>query len=156
MGKINSPNQVVLVTSRYKGKDNIIALTWHTRTSFQPYLFLISVDKTRFSYGLIKKSKCFVVNFMPYELSEKVAYCGCCSGRSVDKFEESGLTKEEAEKVNCCRIKEALAYFECGVVNEVETGDHVVFVGKVLKSELKKEGKRPFQTEGNNFTTTVD
>ena len=156
MGKINSPNQVALVTSRGKGKDNIIALTWHTRTSFQPYLFLISVDKRRFSYGLIKESGCFVVNFMPYELGEKIVYCGNHSGRDVDKFKETGLGREDAEDVNCCRIKEALAYLECEVVNEVETGDHVIFVGKVLKSGFKKDGKRPFQLVSNEFTTTVD
>lgn len=156
MGKINNPNQVVLITSKYNDKDNAMALTWHTKTSFQPNLFLISIGKERYSYNLIKQSKCFVVNFMPYELRDKIVYCGTKSGKNVDKFKETGLEKEEAETINCCRIKQAVAFLECKVVNSFETGDHVVFVGEVLKSKFKKKNKRPFQLEGVKFTTTVD
>ena len=156
MSKINNPNQVVLVTCRHAGKDNIIAMTWHTKTSFQPNLYLISVDNSRFSHELISKSKCFCINFMPYELSEAIKYCGTHSGRDVDKFKETGLTKIECETINCCRIKEALAYVECKVINSFATGDHTVFVGEVTKQEFIKEGKRPFQLDRLKFTTTID
>ncbi len=45
MSKINCPCQVVLITSEYKDKDSILAMTWHTKISFQPNLYLISVGK---------------------------------------------------------------------------------------------------------------
>lgn len=153
MGKINNPNQVALITSSYKGKDNMLAMTWHTKTSFQPNLYLISVDKTRFSCELIKKSKCFVINYMPYSLSKEIIYAGTHSGRHVDKFKETGLTKEKADKIPCCRIKEAVAFVECKVIKEVETGDHIVFIGKVLNAKFKRKDKRPFQLDKLKFTT---
>lgn len=154
MGRISNPNQVVLVSSRYKGKDNLIAMTWWTKTSFQPNLYLISVDKKRHSHELIKKSKCFVINFMPYELSKEVLYCGSKSGRDVDKFKETKLTKQEAEKIDCCRIKEALAFVECKVIKEVDSGDHTVFIGEVVNAKFKKKGKRVLQLDRSKFTTT--
>jgi len=76
----------------------------------------------------------------------------------MDKFKESGLTKEEADNIDCVRIKEAIGYHECEVVNEVDAGDHTIFIGKVVNSELKKETKRLFQgsssAKGYGFTTT--
>jgi len=154
MGKINNPNQIVLVTSRYKGKDNIITMTWWTKTSFQPNLYLISVGHIRHSHEMISKSKCFVINFMPFELSKEILYCGKSSGKGVDKFKETGLHKEEAEKIDCCRIKEALAFVECRVIDSFVTGDHTVFIGKVVNADFKKEGKRPFQLDRDVFVTT--
>ena len=52
MTSITNPNQVILVTSRYKSKESIITLCWHMRTSFNPELFAISIGKKRFSLAL--------------------------------------------------------------------------------------------------------
>jgi len=158
-----NPRQVVLVTSggsvdligKRVTKDNIFTLSWHSPLSFEPEMYGISVGKTRFSYRLIKESKVFVVNFIPHELKEQALYCGRASGMSVDKFKETGLTKEECDSIDCCRIKESSAYLECEVVDEFEVGDHVFFVGKVLKNVVNDDKKRLFYTGGNRFTTTV-
>jgi len=156
MTSITNPNQAILVTSRHNKKESIITICWHMRTSFRPELFAISVGKKRFSFELIKNSKCFAVNFMPFNLEKETIYCGTHSGKNVDKFKETGLTKEECSKINCPKIKEALGYFECKVVKEITTGDHVIFVGEVLTSKLNKKGKRLFQVEDLKFTTTLD
>ena len=164
MIQIAAPRQTVLITCRSHikvltkevVKDNIITIDWHMPTSFNPELYAISIGKTRFSMELIRKSRAFVVNFMPYSLKDKVLMCGRVSGKHVDKFKETGLTKAEAEKLDCPRIKEALAWLECEVINEIETGDHIIFIGKVVKSELMKKDKRVFHIEGDNFTTTLD
>ena len=123
---------------------------------FDPNLYAISVGKTRFSAELIRKSKVFAVNFMPYKLKEKALFCETHTGRHMDKFEETGLTKEESEKIDCPLIKEALAYMECEVVNEFETGDHIIFVGKIIDAKSRKAGKRLFQKDHTTFTTTVN
>jgi len=158
------PRQAILVSCRSEAKarfsnenevkDNIIALSWHSPVSFEPELYAIMLSKGRFSYKLIKESKVFVVNFMPFELKKELLFCGRISGRDVDKFEESGLEKEEADTVDCCRIKQALGCLECELVNEIEAGDHVIFIGKVLKTVENKKGKKIFQVKGDSFTTT--
>lgn len=151
MSELTGARQVVLVTSRHEGKDNIITLAWHMQTSFEPELYAVSIGKSRFSCGMIEKSKCFCINFMPASLKKEIIHCGSCSGRSHDKFGETKLEKEECEKINCPRIKEALGYAECSLVKEIDTGDHVIFVGKVLKSKILKKGKRLFHIEGDKF-----
>lgn len=156
ISKIANPRQVILLTCRFKDKDNVMTLAWHTPLSFYPPMYAVVVGKTRFSYDLIKKSKCFVVNFVGEELEKEVLMAGSLSGRDCDKFEEIGLEKGECQKINAPYIKSALGYLECKVVNEIETGDHVVFVGEVLRMEKLREGKRLFYLGGDEFTTTLD
>jgi flavin reductase (DIM6/NTAB) family NADH-FMN oxidoreductase RutF len=159
---IINPSQTVLVTCRGKAnlfgkeisKDNMIAIDWHTPLSFRPMMYAVSIAKQRFSYDLIHDNQVLVVNFMPFELNKEVLFCGRNSGRTVDKFDKTGLTSEEATKIDCCRIKEACAYLECEVIEEKETGDHVLFICKVLFSQRKTDSNRVFHVEGDEFTTT--
>lgn len=164
MSEITGPAQAILVTTRTEikdklkikdiTKDNIITVAWHMNTSFNPPLYAISIGKTRHSYRLISNSRVFAVNFMPYEMKDKIIGCGIVSGEYTDKFEDIGFTKEEADKIDCPLIKEAIGHLECEVINEIETGDHIIFIGQVLKSELKSQDKRLYHIESDKFTTT--
>lgn len=151
---IYNPRQVILVSSRYKDKDNVMTLAWHSPASFAPELYTIFVGKQRFSYDMIKQSKCFCVNFISKDDKELALIAGRKSGRDVDKFEE--IEKEECEKIDCPRVKNAVAFMECELVDEIEIGDHVVFVGKVVNKKELRKGGRLFQMEGDTFTTTKD
>jgi flavin reductase (DIM6/NTAB) family NADH-FMN oxidoreductase RutF len=151
-----NPRQVILVSTRAEGKDNLIALSWHTPLSFEPMLYAISVGKTRYSLELLRKSKCFVVNFMDKKFENEIWYCGSHTGKKVDKFKETGLEKEEAETINSPIIKQCLGYLECQIIKEIEVGDHILFIGQVKKYDLKKEGKRLFHLHQNKFTSTLD
>ena len=142
--------------ARKQLKDNLIAVDWHTPLSFEPMIYGFAVTKKRFSHNLIRDSRVFVVNFMPSSLAKDVLFCGRNSGRHTDKFKETGLSIEEAEKIDCCKVKEAAATLECEVIDEIETGDHIFFIGKVIKAELKKEAKRTFHVIDDEFTTTVN
>ncbi len=162
MFSIINPRQTILVTSRADvdiagkkmEKDDIITLDWHTPLSFKPQLYAVVIAKARFSYKLIHESRVFAVNFMSINNKKDVLFCGTNSGEFIDKFEETKLTKQQAEKIDCPIVKEALAVIECEVTDEIETGDHVIFVGKILSKKLNKEGKKIFHTEGYEFTTT--
>jgi len=59
--------------------------------------------------------------------------------------------KEEAEIINCPGIKQALGYLECEVVDEIETGDHILFIGRVTKAELRKRGVKLFHISGDKL-----
>jgi flavin reductase (DIM6/NTAB) family NADH-FMN oxidoreductase RutF len=70
-----------------------------------------------------------VVNVPPKALEPKVYYCGFHSGSEVDKFEETGLTPEPARKVQAPIIAECVAFMECTVRQETETGDKNILSG---------------------------
>ena len=163
MFDIAYPCQVILVTTRGSTellgktvtKDNIITMAWHSPLSFEPMLYGISIGKTRFSHKLVEDSKVFAVNFMTHDHKDKALYCGRNSGISVDKFEKSGLTKEECESIDCCRIKEAAACLECEVIDSFDVGDHTFFVGKIIKAVQKSDKKRLLYSGREQFTTTA-
>ncbi len=155
----DEPIQTVLVTCRGESnvlgkeitRDNIITVDWHMPASFKPALYAISVGKDRFSLDIIRSSKCFVINFMDYEQKDSAMICGRTSGVHSDKFHKTGLKKIESEKIDCPRIEKALAYLECEVINEVEAGDHIIFVSRIIGGEQIDDGKRLFHTTGDNF-----
>jgi flavin reductase (DIM6/NTAB) family NADH-FMN oxidoreductase RutF len=127
------PMQAVLVTCTDEtDKTNPITIAWHTPISSKPPLYGISVHPKRYSHNLIKQSKEFVINFVPYKLVEKVQFCGSHSGRNVDKIKESGFTLAESEKIKTKYIKECFAHMECKLFKSIVLGDHTFFVGEVV------------------------
>jgi len=153
---LTNPLQTILLTCRAQGKDNIMTLDWHMPLSFSPMMYAVSIGKTRFSLNLVRRSKVFVVNFMSRDYEKEILYCGRHSGKNIDKFKETGLEKEEAKKIDCPKIKQALGYLECKIEKEIEVGDHILFVARVLHAELKKRDKRLFHLFADKFTTTEE
>lgn len=149
--ELASPKQSVLVSCREEDKDNIITLDWHMPVSIAPELYAISVGKTRYSLNLIRSSRCFVVNYMSIKREKEVLFCGAHSGLHVNKFKECSFTKEEASTIDCARIKEACAHLECEVVNEIEAGDHIIFVAKVTHSQENSQEPRILHVRGTEF-----
>lgn len=160
---ITIPRETVLLTSRgkmmYFGKeiikDNITAVDWHMPVSEQ--YVAISLHKDSLTATLIRESKVFVMNFISIDFAEKVKQMGSISGKIIDKFSRFGIMKEEAEGVDCCRLKEAVAYLACHVVQQMVIEDYILFIGKVVVSrKLVPGAKRLFHIKENKFTTTKD
>lgn len=166
MSDLDKPRQVVLVTTRHHfrqrlekeetEKNDIITVAWHTPLSFEPELYGISIGKTRFSWRMIKESRVFCINFVPYSMEKQAVLCGTSSGENTDKYAETDLTMEECDNIDCGKIKEALGWMECEVVNELDTGDHTFFIARVISSSGEGEGKRLMQDSKTGFTTTID
>lgn len=149
------PEQIVLVTSvGAMGKPNIITMGWSMFCSGNPPMVAISVGKTRHSHKLISETKEFVYTFPGEDLEKEMLYCGTHSGRDVDKFKETGLKAVKARSVKPPLIEECIANFECQVVGEYDTGDHTIFVGKILAawiSEKARDKRRLFNLGSRKF-----
>lgn len=88
------PAVMVSVTDG-KGQDDIITVAWTGTICTNPPMAYISVRPERFSYHMIKETGEFVINLTTEELAAATDYCGVRSGRDVDKFKETGLTREK-------------------------------------------------------------
>lgn len=130
---------VLLVTSAYRDRSNVMALAWQTPLSGRPPLVGIAVAFPHFTGELINKSLEFALNIPGADLLEQVNRCGKISGREVDKFKETGLTPVTAHKVRAPLIEECLGHLECGVVQRYKVGDHFFFVGEVLAASAEEE-----------------
>jgi flavin reductase (DIM6/NTAB) family NADH-FMN oxidoreductase RutF len=131
------PCPVALVTCKdAKGKDNIITIAWMGILCSEPPKIGIGINKSRLSTGIIEESGEFVVNIPGEQLLEKSDYCGNVSGRDVDKFGKTGLTREPAKKVQTPLIKECPVNLECVVREKLDLGSHRLFVGEVVETHV--------------------
>lgn len=132
-GNMVYPLPAVMVTVRGKdGKDNIITIAWTGTVCTNPPMLYISVRKERHSYEMLKEAGEFVVNLTTEEIAKATDYCGVRSGAQVDKFKETGLTKEEAQVVNCAMIQESPVNIECKLREVISLGSHDMFLADVV------------------------
>jgi len=157
------PMHTVLVSCVGKAnKPNITTVAWAMPTSITPPLLAISLAPTRHSHTLIEESGEFIVNIPTMETLQAVYACGSLTGRSFDKFKKTSLTQMPAKKVKAPAIRECIAHLECEVDGQLTTGDHTIFVGKILEAyadigaftesgyDLKK-ARVLYHAGGNNF-----
>jgi len=133
------PNPVVLVSCSDRSRDNIITLAWVGTVCSNPPLISVSIRPSRYSHGIISASKEFVINFPDEKLIEACNFCGTESGRDIDKFKETALTKENGIKIAAPLIKECPINLECKVRQIVNLGTHDMFIGEVVGVNADQE-----------------
>jgi flavin reductase (DIM6/NTAB) family NADH-FMN oxidoreductase RutF len=132
------PYNTSLVTCcNAEGESNIITIAWLIPVSVNPPLLGLSIRNTRYSYKLIKTTGEFVINIAPSDLAQEALYCGTRSGSQVNKFSDTGLTPIAAQNVRPPIIKECMAYVECRLKQDLEIGDHNLFIAEVLAAYVK-------------------
>lgn len=137
------PRLVVIVTSHTRGKDNAMAVAWHSPISAKPPLYGIAITPGRSSYELILESKEFGVNFLPFKKAELVASVGGSKGKEIDKFERFHIAKDIAQKTAIPLLKDAYAAYECKLVDHTAYGDHEWLVGEIVATHILEEAFTP-------------
>ena len=138
--RLVNPGPLVLVTARYKDRLNVMPAAWVVPLSKAPPLVGVAIHRSRFTHELVRRSQQFALNVPGRPLAEAVVQLGSTSGRDVDdKLTSVGFTLAEPQQTNAPLIEQCLAWLECAVVNEVEVGDHTLFVGEVLAARAEQE-----------------
>lgn len=134
------PEQVVIaVVKDSKGKYNPITLGWTMITSGSPPMMAIAVAHGRHSCGAIRAAKEFVISFPSEAMAKDALFHGTKSGRDMDKLAACGTRTQPAAEIDCVLLADAVANFECRLVAELVTGDHVLFVGQVVAAHVNEE-----------------
>lgn len=136
---IFTPVPAVLVTCGDRENSNIISIAWTGILNSIPPMVYISVRKERFSYDLIKNTGEFAINLPEKNLVREVDFCGTKSGKNVDKFQETGLTKEQPKQINVPLILECPINIECKVKEIKNLGSHNVFMAEIASINVKKD-----------------
>ena len=131
-GNMLYPLPVVMVSvTDGNGQDNIITVAWAGTVCTNPPMVSISVRPERYSYHMLRETKEFVINLTTEELARAADYCGVRSGKDVDKFKETRLTRESADIVRAPMIEESPVSIECKVREIRELGSHHMFLAEV-------------------------
>jgi len=146
------PEQVVIAIARDpQGKYNPITLGWTMITSGKPPMMAIGVGKPRYSAEAIRHAGEFVIAFPSEHQEAETMLFGTKSGRDTDKLAESGAATQPATKIDGVLLSDAVANFECRLVGEMETGDHILFVGEVVCSHVNEKPLTRLYTVGAGY-----
>lgn len=148
------PLPAVMVSCMRQGeRPNIITVAWAGTVCTNPPMLSISVRPERYSHGIIRETGEFVVNLVTKDLVKATDYCGVKSGRDVDKFQETNLTRRPSCHVSCPGIAESPVNIECRVRQVIPLGSHDLFLADVLgvtieDSYLDEKGKFELNQSG--------
>ena len=137
------PGPIILVSSKWRGRTNIMTLGWHTILEFTPSLIGLMISSGNHSHDMIRLSKECVVNLPTTALTDTVVGIGNCSGSAVDKFEKFGLTAEPAAEVAAPLISECHASFECRLHDAALVSRYNFFIFEVVKAHVAPRPKHP-------------
>src|ERR1700722_13417330 len=82
--QILEPGPVVLVSSAWKGKKNIMTMGWHLVMEFSPSLVGCIIADNNVSFEMIRKSGVCVINVPTADMVDQVVGVGNCDGDEVD------------------------------------------------------------------------
>ncbi len=136
-----APRPTVCVsTVDSEGNPNIAPYSFVTPLSFDPPLIGVAAAPTRDTTVNFKETGDFVVIPVTEDWAEKGVKTEISLPREESEFEETGLTEKGSEKVDSPGVKEAPINIECEFHQEIEVGDHVLLVGKVVFIDSGRKG----------------
>jgi flavin reductase (DIM6/NTAB) family NADH-FMN oxidoreductase RutF len=136
------PYGLYVVGSRAGDRRNAMTLNWATQVSFDPKLVAISVEKTALTHELITEGKSFSLNTIDRE-----------DRAIVRKFTKPVEVDADAKTLNgfpfhdgisgAPILDQAPAYVDCEVRDQIDAGDHTVFVGEVVDAKFQADEETP-------------
>lgn len=139
--KFKPESCVFVISVDADGKPGGMIAGWNMKCSVDPPLFAVSLSKSGHTHRLIQQCKQFVIAVPNSELIEPLLLFGSTHGNETDKFAVSGIETIEAAFVSVPLIRKATINFECALVREVESGDHILFIGEILASHINPDKK---------------
>lgn len=137
------PGPVVLLSSRWRNRNNIMTLGWHMVLGEEPSLVGCYIWDANHSFEMIRGSGECVINIPTVELATRVVGIGNSSGRDLDKFAGFGLTPQPGKKVGAPLIKECYAGFECRLADSSLIDNYSLFIFEVLHAHVATAPKFP-------------
>lgn len=121
----------VITTRGADGFPHGITVSAFCSVSMEPPLILVCIDKRAASHDSFTESDNFVVNILG---SEQQHYSDLFASHSGKKFEAVDYAETE-ERIPF--LPDALVNLECRKTDAHASGDHTIFVGEILKSNVR-------------------
>lgn len=137
------PGPVLLVSSAFEGRQDIMTMGWHTVMEFSPSLVGCVISSGNHSHRIIRASGECVLNLPTTDLTDAVIGIGNSDGNAIDKFQVFKLTPEKATGVGAPLIRECYANFECRLSDDALVDRYDFFIFEVVKAHVATSPKHP-------------
>ena len=110
---------------------NAFTAAWAMQVSFNPLLLALSIDPHHASYRLLTEGRAFSINVLKKGQLDLAKHFALPA--SSDKLAGQQWTPG---RIGLPLLREALAWFECRLVDEHPAGDHMLVLGSVVAGKL--------------------
>lgn len=112
------------------------------QVSAKPARFAIASHKDNLTTEYIRKSKVFSISVLQEDIDmDFIGPWGFQSGKDIDKF--LAVNFKRGKSGVPIVLDKSIAWFECELLEETDTGSHIIFIGKVLDAQLLDDKKLP-------------
>jgi len=132
---------VAFITSRGSRGPNVMSAEWTFNVSYEPFLISVHLDPESATAEAIDETKEFGVNIVAEDQVAAMGFAGHFSRKETDKTTSGRFEFFDARRIGAPLVRGALLNAECRLVNRVEMGDHVAFVGEVVDFEVDQTKK---------------
>ena len=136
------PYGLYVVGSRAGERRNLMTLNWVTQLSFNPKLLGIGVEAEALTAELVRGGAAFSLCLVDREDRAIVRKFTKPVEFDTGARTANGFPYHDAT-TGVPVLDQAAAYLDCAVRQEVETGDHVLFVGEVVDAGFQKPEGTP-------------
>jgi flavin reductase (DIM6/NTAB) family NADH-FMN oxidoreductase RutF/rubredoxin len=131
-----------VVCSAFENKLNGFICNTVFQVTSDPAQFAVVCNKLNFSAKLIQASKVFSFSVLQIDAKPEIfSIFGYSSGKNIDKFKNFnyriGLSGAPIF------IEDAIAWFECKLVQTFDIGTHWMFVGKIIDCDVLQSSLEP-------------
>jgi len=125
---------VAIVTSQLGAERLGMTVSAFSSVSLSPPLVLVCADKGSNTNTLIQKSRAFTVNLLS---TEQAALSNLFADKKREAIRFDGLDCKLGA-TGCPRLPEALSALDCKVRDEIDAGDHIVYIALVEAAEFER------------------
>ncbi|MEM5766202.1 MAG: flavin reductase family protein [Candidatus Aenigmatarchaeota archaeon] len=138
--RLLSPRIVVLLTTmNSKHGMNAIPIDFITPVNYSPPIIMIAIQPGGQTYRNIKENGEFVINIMSRKHFNEVMRCATRYQEGINKIQQVGLHHFSSQFVRAPKIKEARAWLECKLVNEIVFKDHIAIFAEIVAADVSDE-----------------
>jgi flavin reductase (DIM6/NTAB) family NADH-FMN oxidoreductase RutF/rubredoxin len=131
-----------IVSSGNKEKSGGFISNTVFQVTAEPPKFAACCNKNNFTAELIQKTGAFSVSILHKETSPDIfGRFGYKSGRDIDKM--AGLNIKYGQTGVPIVLNDCIAFLECIVVDSIDVGTHILFIGELKQSEIVDKTKDP-------------
>jgi flavin reductase (DIM6/NTAB) family NADH-FMN oxidoreductase RutF len=111
---------------------------WITQIAFEPPMLALAVEHDSHMRTLIDMHGAFVVNVLESGQRELAGQLGKTFAKHPDKFKD--LAWKPGPVTGSPIVEAGLGWVECRVVEEMTTGDHILYIAEVAEAGVNREG----------------
>ena len=135
---------VYVVASGNREQQNAFIATTVMQVTAEPAKIMVACNKNNFTMPLIRQTKAFSASVIKQSYKPTtMGTFGFRTGKDFNKFEHCNeFIFGENTQVPIVE-EDCMAWFECKLVDEMDVGTHILFVGEVLEARVIAEEETP-------------